>query len=55
MSAAGVIVLHFSPRQVRRDPAEVVRMLRHALNSTRSRPPLPIRTIPSPGSRAASQ
>jgi hypothetical protein len=55
MSAAGVIVLHFSPRQVRREPAEVVRMLRHALNSTRSRPPLPIRTIPSPGSRAASR
>jgi hypothetical protein len=55
MSAAGVIVLHFSPRQVRRDPAEVVRMLRHALNSTRSRPPLPIRTIPSPGSQAASR
>ena len=53
MGAAGVIVLHFSPRQVRREPAEVVRMLRHALNSTRSRPPLPIRTMPSPGSLAA--
>ena len=35
-------------------PAEVVRMLQDALNSTRSRPPLPIRTIPSPGSQAAA-
>ena len=53
MGAAGVIVLHFSPRQVRREPAEVARMLRHALNSARSRAPLPIRTMPSPGSLAA--
>ncbi len=55
MGAAGIIPLHFSPRQIRRERAEVVRMIKNALDSGTNRPPLPIRTIPCPDSPAASQ
>jgi very-short-patch-repair endonuclease len=54
MGAAGVIPLHFSPRQIRREPAEVVRLIKEALDSGLNRPPLPIQTIPCPGRPAAS-
>jgi hypothetical protein len=54
LCAAGVIPLHFSPRQIRREPAEVVRLIRDALDAGLRRPPLPIRTIPCPGSPGAS-
>jgi hypothetical protein len=50
MGAAGIIPLHFSPRQIRRERAEVVRIIKDALYSGHNRPPLPIRTIPCPGS-----
>jgi hypothetical protein len=53
MCAAGILLLHFSPRQIRRESAEVVRLIRDALDSGLQRPPLPIRTIPCPGSPAA--
>jgi hypothetical protein len=46
MAAAGIILLHFSPAQIRGEPAEVARMIRGALNRGLTRPPLPIRTIP---------
>jgi hypothetical protein len=46
MAAAGVIVLHFSPRELRREPAKVARMIRGALDRGLARPPLPIRTVP---------
>ena len=55
MGAAGIILLHFSPRQIRRERAEVVRMIKDALDSGLQRPSLPICTIPCPGSAAASQ
>ena len=55
MGAAGIIPLHFSPRQIRREPAEVARLIRDALDRGLQRPPLPIRTIPCPGSPVASQ
>jgi hypothetical protein len=57
MGAAGIIPLHFSPRQVRREPAEVIRLIKDALASGLNRPPLPIRTITcadSPAARAAA-
>lgn len=57
MGAAGIIPLHFSPRQVRRERAEVIRLIKDALASGLNRPPLPIRTIPcadSPAARAAA-
>jgi hypothetical protein len=42
--------LHFSPNQIRREPANVVRMIKQALEHGLNRPPLPIRTIPCPTS-----
>jgi len=53
LCAAGVYPLHFSPRQIRREPVEVVRMIKDALARGLQCPPLPIRTIPCPGSPAA--
>jgi hypothetical protein len=53
MCAAGILPLHFSPRQIRREPAEVVRLIKAALDRGLQRPPLPIRTIPCNGSPAA--
>lgn len=55
MCAAGIFPLHFSPRQIRRAPTEVVRMIRDALDRGLQRPPLPIRTIPCPESPGANQ
>jgi hypothetical protein len=46
MAAAGIILLHFPPRQIRSEPAQVVEMIRGTLERGRMRPPLPIRTIP---------
>ena len=46
MAAAGIIVLHFSPRELRREPAKVAEMIKGALNRGLTRPALPIRTIP---------
>jgi hypothetical protein len=46
MAAAGIIVLHFSPREIRRELAKVARMIQGALDRGLTRPPLPIRTIP---------
>jgi hypothetical protein len=55
MGALGIIALHFSPSQIRHEPAEVARTIREALSRGLQRPPLPIRTIPCPDSPAASQ
>jgi hypothetical protein len=54
MAAAGIIPLHFSPNQIRREPAEVVRMIKHALEHGLNRPPLAIRTVPCPESSAST-
>jgi len=55
MGALGIIPLHFSPSQIRHDPADVAQTIRDALDRGLQRPPLPIRTIPCPGNPAASQ
>jgi hypothetical protein len=47
MGAAGIIVVHFSPRELHRDAPLVVQRIRDALNSGTTRPSLPIRTIPA--------
>lgn len=52
MCAAGIIPLHFSPRQIRREPAEVVRLIKDAIHNGLQRPSLPIRTVPCPTSTA---
>jgi hypothetical protein len=46
MGAAGIIVLHFSPRELRREPAKVTKLIKGALERGLNRSPLPIRTIP---------
>ena len=49
MAAVGIIPLHFSPRELRREPQMVTQRIRDALTRGLNRPPLPIRTIPAPG------
>jgi hypothetical protein len=46
MGAAGIVPLHFSPHDIRTNPAMVTKRIREALESGLNRPPLPIRTIP---------
>jgi len=46
MAAYGITVLHFTPRQIRTQPAEVAATIKSALTAARGRPPLSIRTIP---------
>jgi hypothetical protein len=46
MAAAGIIVLHFSPQEIRREPGKVAQMIRTALDRGLARPSLPIHTIP---------
>jgi hypothetical protein len=46
MGAAGIIPLHFSPRDLRTKPALVAGQIRDALTRGLDRPPLPIHTIP---------
>jgi hypothetical protein len=47
MSAHGIIVLHFTPNQIRGEPARVVADLTSALTVGRDRPALAIRAIPA--------
>ncbi|MGE5290119.1 MAG: hypothetical protein ACM3ML_23625 [Micromonosporaceae bacterium] len=47
LGAYGIITLHFTPRRIRREPAEVVTAIRSALKAGRDRPPLPIRAVPA--------
>ncbi len=46
MGKAGIIPLHFSPRDIRTTPAAVTQSIKDALESGLNRPPLPIRTVP---------
>jgi hypothetical protein len=46
MGAHGIVVLHFTPQQIRSQRAVVVANLRSALAAGRDRPPLPIRAVP---------
>ena len=46
MGEAGIIVLHFSPRELRHEPAMVTKRIQGALAKGLARHPLPIRTIP---------
>jgi hypothetical protein len=48
MASVGIIALHFSPREIRREPATVVKRIKGALDRGLQRPPLPIRTIRCP-------
>jgi hypothetical protein len=42
-----MIVLRFTPKQIRSEPAEVINDIRDALEGARGRPPLNLRTVPA--------
>ena len=46
MGKYGIVVLPFTPRQIRNQPAEVIATIRAALESARGRPPLSLHTVP---------
>lgn len=52
MSSHGILVLHFTPRQIRKDEAAVVGMLSDTLRSGRAKPLLRIRARPAVRPRA---
>jgi hypothetical protein len=45
MTARGILVLHFTPKQIRTEPRRVVAEMRLAIEEGRKRPPLEIRTV----------
>ena len=49
MSSAGIIVLHFTPAQIRNQPRELAETIRRALSSGRARPRLLIEARPASG------
>ena len=46
MTAHGIFVLHFTPKQIKTEPRRIVAELRSAIQEGRRRPPLSIRTMP---------
>jgi hypothetical protein len=47
MSAHGIIVLHFTPGQITREPERVLAAITKALTSAAGRPALDISTVPA--------
>jgi len=47
MGKYGIVVLPFTPKQIRSQPAEVLATIRAALEAARGRPPLNLRTVPA--------
>jgi hypothetical protein len=47
MGKYGIVVLPFTPRQIRNQPAEVIATITEALESARGRPPLSLDTVPA--------
>ena len=47
MSTFGIIVVHFTPAQIAREPQAVLRDLAGALAAWRARPPLPVTARPA--------
>jgi len=46
MGKYGIVVLPFTPSQIRKQPAEVLATIRAAIGSARGRPPTNLRTVP---------
>jgi hypothetical protein len=42
-----IVVLRFTPRRIRTEPAQVIQDIKDALNSARGRQPLNLRTVPA--------
>ena len=49
MSAQGILVLHFTPRQIRAERAQVIATIRAALDAARAGGRPPLRTLPAAG------
>ncbi len=49
MTALGILVLHFTPRQIREEPEQVLSIIRQALITRRGQPKLPIRAVAAKG------
>ena len=49
MAAQGIVVLHFTPRQLREEPERVLADIRAALRNGQARGPLGIRALPATG------
>jgi hypothetical protein len=47
ISAHGIIVLHFTPGQIRAEPERVLADIESALAAGQSRPALPVRALPA--------
>ena len=47
MGVAQMVVLRFTPKQIRSEPAEVINEIRGTLEGARGRPPLNLRTVPA--------
>ncbi len=47
MTAHGILVLHFTPNTIRREPGRVAAEIRAAIKAGRARPALPLRTLPA--------
>ena len=42
-----IVMLSFTPKQIRSEPAEVIETIRGTLEGARGRPPLNLRTVPA--------
>jgi hypothetical protein len=47
MGKCGIVMLPFTPKQIRTQPADVIATIRDALDSARGRPQLNLRTVPA--------
>ncbi len=47
MTAHGILVLHFSPKQIRNEPGDIISRIAASLAIGRTRPSLPIRAVPA--------
>ena len=47
MGVYQIIVLRFTPKQIRAQPAEVIKQIRQTLERALDRPPLNLRTVPA--------
>ena len=47
MAKYQVVVLRFTPRQIRTKPAEVIKDIKAALEGAQDRPPLKLKTVPA--------
>ena len=53
MARYQIVVLRFTPRQIRTQRAEVIKDIKAALEGARGRPPLRLRTVPADNGAAA--